>query len=197
MEQYGCNVDVIWNIVEDCGCFVDVMWNIVDECGCFVEQCGCTVEQCGCDVDVMWNIVEEYGCIVEQCGCYVEHCGGMWMFCGAIGCNEDPPHLQISQFDQVLSSPWSVILKYVIVDVFVDVMWNIVEECGCFMEKCGCNVDPPHLHISQFDQQNLVLDFFLRKNLPAAPPPHYKIKWPYPYENRIQHDRYASDYVWW
>ena len=30
---------------------------------------------------------------------------------------------------------------------FVDVMWNIEEECGCFMEKCGCNVDP---HISTF-----------------------------------------------
>ena len=35
----------------------------------------------------------------------------------------------------------------------MDVLWNIVEECGCYMEecgcfveKCGCNVDPPHLH---------------------------------------------------
>ena len=33
-------------------------------------------------------------------------------------------------------------------------LWNIVEECGCFVEKCGCtcNVDPSHLYISQFDQ---------------------------------------------
>ena len=34
---------------------------------------------------------------------------------------------------------------------FVDVIWKIVEECGCFVEQCGCNVDPPHLHISKFD----------------------------------------------
>ena len=88
----------------------------------------------------------------------------------------DPPHLHVSQSDQVLSPPWSVILKDAIVDViwniveecgcfvdvtwniveecgsFVDVMWNIVEESGCFVEKCGCNIDPPHLHFSQFDQ---------------------------------------------
>ena len=68
------NVDVLWNIVEECGCFVDVMWNIVEECGCFVKKCGFNV---------------------------------------------DPPHLHILQFDQDLSPPWSVILKYAIVDV----MW--------------------------------------------------------------------------
>ena len=47
---------------------------------------------------------------MEQCRCYVEHCG----------CNVDPPHLHISQFDQVLSPLWSVILKYAIMDV----MWT-------------------------------------------------------------------------
>ena len=50
-------------------------------------------------MDVMWKIVEECGCFVEQ-----------------YGCNLDPPHLHISQFDKVLSPPWSVILKYAIVD---------------------------------------------------------------------------------
>ena len=94
---------------------------------------GCNGEQCGCNVDVMWNIVEEYGCFVEQCGWYMEHCGGMWMFCGCYeehcggmwmfmekcGCSVDPPHLHISQFYQVLSPPWSVIWKCVIMGV----MW--------------------------------------------------------------------------
>ena len=74
---------------------VDVLWSNVD----FLWN---IVEECGCFVDVMWNIVEECGCFVEKCGC-----------------NVDPPHLHISQFDQVLSPPWSVILKYAIVDV----MW--------------------------------------------------------------------------
>ena len=59
-------------------------------------------EECGCFVDVMWNILEEFGCFVEK-----------------YGCNVVPPHLHILQFDQVLSPPWSVILKYAIVDV----MW--------------------------------------------------------------------------
>ena len=68
MDDLWSNVDVMWNIVEECGCFVDGMWNIVEECGC----------------------------------------------------NVDPPHLHISQFDQVLSPPWSVIFKYAIVDV----MWT-------------------------------------------------------------------------
>ena len=86
--------------MEQCGCNVDVMWNIVEECGCFVEKCGCYVEECGCFVDVMWNMVKEGGYFVEKCGCYV-----------------DPRHLHISQFDQVLSPPWSVILKYAIVGV--------------------------------------------------------------------------------
>ena len=88
--------------MEQCGCNVDVMWNIVEECGCFVEKCGCYVEECGCFVDVIWNIVEDCGCFVEKCGC-----------------NVDPPHLHLSQFHQVLSPPWSVILKYAIVAV----MW--------------------------------------------------------------------------
>ena len=74
---------------------VDAMWSNVDVMWNIVEECGCFV-------DVIWNIVEEYGCFVEKCGC-----------------NVDPPHLHISQFDQVLSSPWSVILNYAIVDV----MW--------------------------------------------------------------------------
>ena len=52
------NVNVMWNIVEECGCFVDVMWNIVEECGCFT--------------DVMLNIVEECGCFVEKCGWNVD-----------------------------------------------------------------------------------------------------------------------------
>ena len=30
MDVLCRNVDVMWNIVEECGCFVDVMWNIVD-----------------------------------------------------------------------------------------------------------------------------------------------------------------------
>ena len=81
--------------MEQCGCNVDVMWNIVEECGCFVEKCGYYVEECGC--------------YMEHCGCFVEKCG----------CNVDPPHLHISQFDQVLSPLWSVILKYAIVGV----MW--------------------------------------------------------------------------
>ena len=88
--------------MEQCGCNVDGMLNIVEESGCFVEKCGCYVEECGCFVDVIWNIV-------EKCGCFVEK----------YGCNVDPPHLHISQFDQVLSPPWSVILKYAIVGV----MW--------------------------------------------------------------------------
>ena len=93
-------------------------------CGCYVEHCGGMWMFCG----GMWMF----------CGCYVEHCGGMWMFCGGMwmfcgcfvdvmwniveecGCNVDPPHLHISQFDQVLSPPWSVIFKYAIVDV----MWT-------------------------------------------------------------------------
>ena len=83
------------------------------------------MEQCGCDVDVMWNIVEECGCFFEQCGCYVEHCGRMWMLCGTLWRNVDVLWrnvyvmwtLHISQFDQVLSPPWSVIFKYAIVDV--------------------------------------------------------------------------------
>ena len=58
VEHYGCNVDVMWNIMEECGCFIDVMWNIVEECGCFVE--------------VIWNIVDECGCFVEKCGCNVD-----------------------------------------------------------------------------------------------------------------------------
>ena len=95
MEECGCFVEECGCFVEECECFVDVMWNIVEECGCFVEECGCFV-------DVMWNIVEECGCFVDKCGC-----------------NVDPPHLHISQFDQVLFPPWSVILKYAIVDV----MW--------------------------------------------------------------------------
>ena len=89
------NVAVIWGNV-------DVLWM---SCGTLwrnVDVMWNTVEECGCFVDVMWNIFEE-------CGCFVENCG----------CNVDPPHLLISQFDQVLSRPWSVILKYSIVDV----MW--------------------------------------------------------------------------
>ena len=67
----------------------------MEECGCFVAKCGYYVEECGC--------------YMEHCGCFVEKCG----------CNVDPPHLHISQFDQVLSPPWSVILKYAILGV----MW--------------------------------------------------------------------------
>ena len=88
--------------MEQCGYNVDIMWNIVEECGCFVKKCGYYVEECGCFVDVIWNLVEDCGCFVEKCGC-----------------NVDPPHLHISQFDQVLSPLWSVILKYAIVGV----MW--------------------------------------------------------------------------
>ena len=53
------------------------------------------------------------------CGCYMEQCGGIWCFVEKCGCNVDPSQLHISQFDQVLSPPWSVILKYAIVGV----MW--------------------------------------------------------------------------
>ena len=91
-----------------CGCDVEDGECTVEECACFVEKCGCIVEQGGCNVNVMWNIVVECGYLVdvmcntvEECGCFVEQCG----------CNLDPPHLHISQFDQVLSPPWSVILK--------------------------------------------------------------------------------------
>ena len=55
--------------MEQCGCNIDVMWNIVEECGCFVEKCGCYVEECGCFVDVIWNIVEDCGCFVETWTC--------------------------------------------------------------------------------------------------------------------------------
>ena len=37
MEECVCNVG-------ECGCNVDVIWNIVEQCGCFVEQCGCNVD---------------------------------------------------------------------------------------------------------------------------------------------------------
>ena len=87
------------------------MWSNVNVM-CYVEHCGgmwmfceemwMLCGECGCFVDVMWNIVEECVCFVEKCGC-----------------NVDPPHLHISQFDQVLSPPWSVILKYAIAGV----MW--------------------------------------------------------------------------
>ena len=46
---------------------------------------------------------------VEQCGCFVEHCGCNVEQCV---CNVNPPHLHISQFNQVLSPLRSVILKY-------------------------------------------------------------------------------------
>ena len=46
---------------------------------------------------------------MEECGCFVKKCG----------CNVDPSHLHISQVCQVLPPPWSVIMKYAIVDV----MW--------------------------------------------------------------------------
>ena len=58
--------------MEQCGCNVDVMWNIVEECGCFLEKCGRYVKECGCLVDVLWNIVEECGCFVEKCGCNMD-----------------------------------------------------------------------------------------------------------------------------
>ena len=58
--------------MEQCGCNVDVMWNIVEECGCFVEKCGCYVKEYGCFADVIWNIVEDCGCFVEKCGCNVD-----------------------------------------------------------------------------------------------------------------------------
>ena len=54
--------------MDQCGCNVDIMWNIVEECECFVEKCGCYVEHCG----GMWIF----------CGCYVKYCRGIWMFCG-------------------------------------------------------------------------------------------------------------------
>ena len=52
------------------------------------------------------------------------------MFCGTSWRNVDPSHLHISQFDEGLSPPWSVILKYGNVEQCgcnVDVMWNIVD----------------------------------------------------------------------
>ena len=45
--------------------------------------------------------------------------GTLWRNVDVSWRNVDPPHLHISQFDQVLSPPWSVILKYAIVGV----MW--------------------------------------------------------------------------
>ena len=50
----------------------------------------------------------------------------------------DPPHFKIENVAAIWGN--------------VDVMWKLVEECGCFMEQYGCNVDPPHIHISQFDE---------------------------------------------
>ena len=139
----GCYMEHCGGMWMFCGCYVEHCGGMWMFCGCYVEHCGGMWMLCGrlwrnmddlwSNVDVMWNIVEECGCFVEQCRCYVEHCGGMWMFygcyvehyggmwmfCGESGCNVDPPHLHISQFDHVLSPPWSVILKYAIVDV----MW--------------------------------------------------------------------------
>ena len=89
------NVDVMWMLCGTLWRNVDVLWRNMDVMWNIVEECGYFV-------DVIWNIVEECGCFVEKCGC-----------------NMDPPHLHISQFDQVLSPPWSVILKYAIVVV----MW--------------------------------------------------------------------------
>ena len=74
----------------------------MEHCGEMWTFCGETWMLCG----GMWMFC---GCYVEHCGCFVEKCG----------CNVDPPHLHISQFDQVLSRSWSVILKYAIVGV----MW--------------------------------------------------------------------------
>ena len=123
VEKCGCNVEqcrCYVEHVEECVCFVDVMRNIVEECGCFV--------------DVMWNIVEESGCFVGKCGCNVDpphftiwlgplpslvshlemcDCGTLWRNVDVLWRNMDVMWtLHISQFDQVLSPPWSVILKY-------------------------------------------------------------------------------------
>ena len=102
MEQYGCNVAVMWNIVEECGCFMDAMWNIVEECGCFVEKCGCNV---------------------------------------------DHPNLHISKFDQVLSPPWSVILKYEIVGVMwihqistLTIKWTADPFCRLYSSISGISI---------------------------------------------------------
>ena len=93
------NVDVLWLLGGTLWRNVDVLWLLGGTLGMWN-----IVEECGCFVDVMWNFVEECGCLVEKCGC-----------------NVDPPHLHISQLDQVLSPPWSFILVYTIVDV----MWTI------------------------------------------------------------------------
>ena len=136
----GCYVEHcggMWNIVEECGCFVDVIWNIVEECWFYVEHCegmwmfyGAMWMFCGCYVEHwggMWMLCRRF------CGAMWMLCGTLWrnvdvflMLCGTFwrnvdvfvekcGCNMDPPHWQF----EVLSPTWSVILKYVIVDV----MW--------------------------------------------------------------------------
>ena len=107
-----------------CEGYVEEIWMF---CGCYVEHCGGMWIFLWSNMDVMWtlhiatfhNLTKSSPLLgqsswnkrlwinVEQCGCLVEKCG----------CNVDPPHLYISQFD--LSPPWSVILKYAIVDV----MW--------------------------------------------------------------------------
>ena len=168
-------VNVIWNIVEECRRFVDVMWNIVEECGCFVEKYGCfvdvmwnIVEECGCFVDVMWNIVEECGCLMEKYGCFMDI---MWNIVEEYGCfmekcgyNMDPPHLHISQFDQVLSPPWSVILKYAIADVMwtfhistmtikwtADLFCTLYSQCICYQSLglvSGVSMVPELRHCS-------------------------------------------------
>ena len=127
MEECECFVELCGCNMEDCGCNVEECRCNVEECECFLEECGCfvdvmgsIVEECGCFVDVMWNIVEECGYFVEKCGC-----------------NLDPPHLHISQFDQVLSPPKSVIFKH-------------------------ANVDPPHCIASyhthvNISQSNIIL----------------------------------------
>ena len=61
------------------------------------------------NVDVMWRNVDILWMLCET----------LWRNVDVLWRNVDPPHLHISQFDQVLSPPWSVILKYAIVGV----MW--------------------------------------------------------------------------
>ena len=101
MEHCGGMWKFCWMLCRTLWRSVDVLWML-----------------CGTFVDIMWNIVEEFGCFVEECGCFVDV---MWNIVEECGCNVDPPHLHISQFDQVLSPPWSVILKYAIVAV----MWTL------------------------------------------------------------------------
>ena len=140
-------------------------------------------------VDVMWNIVEEWRSLWSNVGVLWSNMDVMWMLCGTLRRNVDvlwreldvPPHLQISQFDQVLSPPWSVILRYVIVGV----MWTLCRTLWRNVDVLWRNGGVIWtLRISTFHNLTSKIwywNLFFRKIFLAPPPPPsfpYKITLP-------------------